>query len=67
MAKGVALEGRFIDSWLVRGTHDRWVIGQSGAWNLPDIGTILSGSKSEISKSDHAERLNRTLRSSSGS
>jgi len=56
--KGIDLEWRFIDSTLVRGTHDRWIIGDSSARNVPDVGTILSGSHSEISKSGAHARLN---------
>lgn len=56
--KGIVFEWRFIDSTLIRDTHDRWVVGQRTARNLPDVGTILSGNNSEISKSEHAERLN---------
>ncbi len=59
--KDITLEWRFINSTLVRETHDRWVIGDSTARNLPDVGTIFSGNHSEISKSDHAERLNKTF------
>jgi hypothetical protein len=55
------LSGKDITSTLVRETHDRWVIGDSTARNLPDVGTIFSGNHSEISKSDHAERLNKTF------
>lgn len=56
--KGISLEWRFIDSSLVRATHDRWVIGETTARNVPDVGTVLSGNHSEISKSEHADRLN---------
>ncbi|WP_423488530.1 hypothetical protein [Mycobacteroides sp. PCS013] len=56
--KGVALEWRFIDSQLVKATHDRWVIGQDSARNVPDVGTVLSGNHSELSRSDQASVLN---------
>jgi hypothetical protein len=56
--KGIAFEWRFIDSTLVKSTHDRWLIGENTARNVPDVGTVLSGNHSEITKSDHADRLN---------
>ena len=55
--RGVTLEWRYIDSSEVRATHDRWVIGDSKAWNVPDVGTILSGNHSEISLSPHHKEL----------
>src|SRR5665213_175591 len=56
--KGITFEWRFIDSALVKATHDRWIISEATARNLPDVGTVLSGNHSEISKSEHADRLN---------
>lgn len=56
--KGIAFEWRFIDSTLVRSVHDRWIIGDATARNVPDVGTVLSGNYSEIAKSEHADRLN---------
>jgi hypothetical protein len=57
LQKGIQLEWRFIASSLVRDTHDRWVIGAISARNVPDVGTIMSGNKSEMSSSNNAERL----------
>ena len=47
-----------MDSTVVRDSHDRWIIGDSSAYNVPDVGTVMSGNKSEMSKSDRATRLN---------
>jgi hypothetical protein len=49
--RGIILEWRFIDSKDVRGTHDRWLISQSKARNIPDVGTILAGNHSELNLS----------------
>ena len=57
LIKGIAFEWRFIDSKLIRTTHDRWVIGAREARNIPDVSTIYSGNNSEISKSEHHIRL----------
>ena len=57
LAKKIQLEWRFVDSTVVRDTHDRWIIGASSARNVPDVGTIMSGNKSEISASDSSVRL----------
>lgn len=55
-ARGVTLEWRVIDSTLIRDTHDRWVIGDSSARNIPNVNAILSGQHSELSLSaQHAE------------
>ncbi|WP_166353066.1 hypothetical protein [Phytoactinopolyspora limicola] len=59
--KGIDLQWRFIDSKLIRDTHDRWIIGEISARNVPDVGTIMSGNHSEISLSDHASKLNQTF------
>lgn len=56
--RGISLEWRFIDSTLVRDSHDRWIIGADSAYNVPDVGTIMSGNKSEMSASGNTLRLN---------
>ncbi len=58
LQRGIELEWRFIDSTLVRDAHDRWIIGATSAYNVPDVGTVMSGNKSEMSASGSAERLN---------
>lgn len=57
LARKIQLEWRFVDSTVVRDIHDRWIIGASSARNVPDVGTIMSGNKSEISASDSSVRL----------
>jgi hypothetical protein len=59
--KGITFEWRFMDSTLVKATHDRWIIGETTARNVPDVGTVLSGNHSEISKSEHADQLNQVF------
>lgn len=54
----IGFEWRFIDSALVRDSHDRWIIGADSAYNVPDVGTVMSGNKSEMSASGSATRLN---------
>lgn len=46
--RGVALEWRFVDSSVVRDSHDRCIIGANSAYNVPDLGTVMSGNKSEM-------------------
>lgn len=49
--KGIILEWFKIDSAFIRDTHDRWILSDKMAWNLPDVNTIMSGSRSDINKS----------------
>jgi len=56
--RGISLEWRFVDSSVVRDSHDRWVIGSTSAYNVPDVGAVMSGNKSEMSRSESAGRLN---------
>ncbi|MEO6109482.1 MAG: hypothetical protein ABIP50_00515 [Candidatus Saccharimonadales bacterium] len=56
-SRGIELEWRFIDSTQIRDTHDRWIIGNNMAWNVPDVNTLLSGNNSEISQSSNAGKL----------
>jgi hypothetical protein len=53
----IQLEWRTIDSRLVKGTHDRWIIGTSSARNVPDVGTVFSGNHSELNYSDQCKAL----------
>lgn len=55
--RGVSLEWRTIDSKEVRDTHDRWLIGEGAAWNVPNVNAILSGQNSELSESSNHEEL----------
>lgn len=55
--RSITLEWRFIDSTLIKDTHDRWIIGSSTARNVPDVGTIFSGNNSELNRSDQAKEL----------
>ncbi len=56
--RGISFEWRFVDSTVVRDSHDRWIIGDNSAYNVPDVGTVMSGNKSEMSKSESTTRLN---------
>jgi len=56
-SRSVAFEWRVIDSKLIRDTHDRWIIGRSSARNVPNVNAILSGQRSELHRSDHADEL----------
>ncbi len=49
--KGMTLEWLKIDNTLIRDTHDRWILSDKMAWNLPDVNTIMSGNRSDINKS----------------
>jgi hypothetical protein len=57
VSRSVDLEWRTIDSAMIRDTHDRWIIGNSEAWNVPNVGAIYSGQHSEINESEHAADL----------
>ena len=41
--RGVGFEWRFIGSQDVRDTHDRWIVTDHRAWNVPNLTAILSG------------------------
>lgn len=49
--RGISLEWLKIDNSLIRDTHDRWILSDGMGWNLPDINTIMSGSRADINKS----------------
>jgi hypothetical protein len=56
-ARGVTLEWRVIDSKLIRDTHDRWVIGDATARNIPNVNAIFSGQRSELNQSNQSKEL----------
>ena len=56
-SRPITFEWRVIDSKGVKATHDRWVIGQSTARNIPNLNAILSGQHSEINRSDQHQEL----------
>ncbi len=55
--RSIKFEWRVIDSRKVKVTHDRWVIGQGTARNIPNLNAILSGQHSEINRSDQQQEL----------
>lgn len=55
--RGVSLEWRFVDSRDLRDVHDRWIITEGRAWNLPNLNAILSGQHSEIAASGNADAV----------
>lgn len=55
--RGVDLEWRVIDSKLIRDTHDRWVISETSARNIPNVNAIFSGQHSELNRSDQRVEL----------
>lgn len=59
--KGISLKWMIIDSKLIRDTHDRWILSKDGGWNVPDISTIVSGSRSEIHKSSNLNDVERAF------
>lgn len=59
---GIKLEWLIISPASIRDSHDRWILTQSAGWNLPDIGTIISGNRSEINKSPNYVQLSKEFR-----
>jgi hypothetical protein len=55
--RGIEFEWRFIESKEVRDTHDRWIITSGRSWNVPNLNAIISGQRSEISKSRNTGEL----------
>lgn len=62
-SKGIKLSWYVIDSSFIRDNHDRWILSGSQAWNLPDLNTIMSGSRSEISKSPNGPEMEKAFTS----
>lgn len=56
-ARGVTMEWRVIDSTKIRDTHDRWVIGDNSARNVPNVNAIISGQHSELNLSSQRDEL----------
>ena len=54
---GIALEWRFVDSVHLRPAHDRWIVGDNSARNVPNVNAILSGQQSEMLATDNREEL----------
>lgn len=57
--RNVTFEWRVIDSRGIRDTHDRWLVGASTAWNVPNVNAIISGQHSELNESGQAAELAR--------
>jgi hypothetical protein len=54
--KGISLSWLTIDSKKIRDSHDRWIIGgKLYARNVPNVGAIVSGQRSEITLTDNYE------------
>jgi hypothetical protein len=56
-SRGIAVEWRVIDSTQIRDTHDRWVIGDASARNVPNVNAIISGQHSELNLSTQRDGL----------
>lgn len=57
--RSVDLQWRVIDSTKIRDTHDRWVIGDDTARNVPNVNAIYTGQHSEMHASPNREELSR--------
>lgn len=55
--RGIDFEWRFLESQKFRGTHDRWIVSQGRAWNVPNLNAILSGQNSELIRSANESDL----------
>jgi hypothetical protein len=55
--RGVAVEWRVIDSRLIKDTHDRWIISDGAARNIPNVNAIMSGQHSELNLSGQRAEL----------
>jgi len=51
--KGISLEWRIAESQKIKDTHDRWIIGENYARNVPNINAIHSGQRSELNLSNN--------------
>lgn len=56
-SRGIDFEWRVIDSTLIRDTHDRWVITDTSARNIPNVNAIFSGQHSELNRSEQRDEL----------
>ena len=59
--KGIEFQWNVIDSKLIRDNHDRWILSKGSAWNLPDLNTITTGNRSEITKSPHGSEMEKAF------
>lgn len=59
--RGIDFEWRWIDSTLIRDTHDRWIIGKAQAWNVPNVNALLSGQNSEMLKTPRFAELRKVF------
>ncbi|GAA1962828.1 hypothetical protein GCM10009798_23270 [Nocardioides panacihumi] len=57
--RSVALSWRTIDSTKIRDTHDRWIIGDGSARNVPNVNAIYTGQHSELILSGQRDELAR--------
>jgi hypothetical protein len=55
--RGIKLEWRTIESGAIKDTHDRWIIGGSIAWNIPNVNAIYSGQHSEMHATNNRDAL----------
>src|SRR3989338_548959 len=60
-AKGIQLRWMVIDSKLIRDNHDRWILSKNEALNLPDLNTVISGNRSEITKSINGAEMEKAF------
>ncbi len=55
--KGIELKWLVINSTKIRDSHDRWILTEQAGWNLPDLGTIIAGNRSEINTSPNYKEV----------
>lgn len=55
--KGISLEWRVIESQKIKDTHDRWIIGENYARNVPNINAIHSGQRAELNLSNNYDEV----------
>ncbi|KAA1378545.1 hypothetical protein [Aeromicrobium fastidiosum] len=55
--RGVDLRWHTIDSSLMKGTHDRWILAENSARNVPNVNAIYTGQHSEMSLSSNLAEL----------
>lgn len=56
-SRGIEVAWRVIDSKKMRDNHDRWIISENEARNIPNVNAISSGQLSEINISDNRDKL----------
>lgn len=55
--KGISLEWRVIEDKNIKDTHDRWIIGENYARNVPNINAIHSGQRAELNLSNNYDEV----------